>query len=268
MDSTVKDITQIRVPPPDEALQKAFAELDACLASWKTALGGLRAELQEQARTQAEAHQQLQTKAEQYARLQAELESSIAAQNQAEQQLKVETEARARAQQELEARQRAEAEAAESLRKQSEAQAAPAQSATAVEPEIREQSHAVAQAELPEQAEPAMQVPVPQEPGSSDRRPPNTPVDWSSTDVSKHVRVYGAAAKAPADSQNEAEAPQMSEDEALLASLDPETAKAIKVMRRMGGDKKSVRELLEQYQAAQTNTKADSSKKSWFRRGK
>lgn len=264
----MKDITQIRVPPPDEALQKAFADLDALLSSWKAAIGELRAEVLAQARTQVEAHQQLQTKAEQYAQLQAELESSIAAQNRAEQQLKAEAEARSQAQQELEARQRAEAKAAERLRKQSEAQAATAQSPTAAEPENQVQTQAAAQTESPEQAEPAMQVPVPQDPGSSDKPPTNTPVDWSSTDVSKHVRVYGDAAKAPADSQNGAEAPQMSEDEALLASLDPETAKAIKVMRRMGGDKKSIRELLEQYQAAQTNAKADSPKKSWFRRGR
>ena len=60
------------------------------------------------------------------------------------------------------------------------------------------------------------------------------------------------------------------DDETLLASLDPETAKAIRVMRRLGSSRKSVRELLVEYQtrskkqqpAPEQPTK---SKKSWWR---
>lgn len=58
-------------------------------------------------------------------------------------------------------------------------------------------------------------------------------------------------------------------DEALLASLDPETAKAIKVMRRLSPDHKSVKELLAEYEAnrpAQPPA-AQPKKKSWFSRG-
>jgi hypothetical protein len=56
------------------------------------------------------------------------------------------------------------------------------------------------------------------------------------------------------------------EDEALLASLDPETAKAIRVMRRLSFEKKSVRELLEEYtQSGQPQEKAEQrQRKSWW----
>ena len=58
------------------------------------------------------------------------------------------------------------------------------------------------------------------------------------------------------------------EDEALLATLDPETAQAIKVMRRMTFENKSVRQLLEEYeQARQTQGTSESRKKSWWSRG-
>lgn len=60
-----------------------------------------------------------------------------------------------------------------------------------------------------------------------------------------------------------------SEDEALLATLDEETAKAIKVMRRMCMNTKSVSQLLTEYQAKQNGqSAAATAKKSWFRRGK
>lgn len=58
------------------------------------------------------------------------------------------------------------------------------------------------------------------------------------------------------------------EDESLLASLDEETAKAIRVMRRMCMNTKSVKELLAEYQAKKSNesVSAATAKKSWFRR--
>lgn len=64
-------------------------------------------------------------------------------------------------------------------------------------------------------------------------------------------------------------APPPNEDEQLLASLDPETAKAIKVMRRLAPSKKSVKELLAEYQATKANTQTPKpEKKSWFSRGR
>ncbi|HOW71875.1 MAG TPA: hypothetical protein PKY77_14845 [Phycisphaerae bacterium] len=64
-------------------------------------------------------------------------------------------------------------------------------------------------------------------------------------------------------------APPPSEDEQLLASLDPETAKAIKVMRRLAPSKKSVKELLAEYQANKASAKAPApERKSWFSRGR
>lgn len=60
---------------------------------------------------------------------------------------------------------------------------------------------------------------------------------------------------------------QAEEDEALLATLDPETAQAIRVMRRLSVEKKSVSQLLAEYEAAKASQPAPASrKKSWFRR--
>jgi len=56
-------------------------------------------------------------------------------------------------------------------------------------------------------------------------------------------------------------------DAALLDTLDPETAKAIRVMRRLTPARKSVRELLREYQAGQAKEQAaQPQKKSWFLR--
>lgn len=66
-----------------------------------------------------------------------------------------------------------------------------------------------------------------------------------------------------------APAPPPNEDERLLASLDPETAKAIKVMRRLAPGKKSVKELLAEYEATKVKTDTPKpEKKSWFSRGR
>ncbi len=59
------------------------------------------------------------------------------------------------------------------------------------------------------------------------------------------------------------------EDEALLASLDAETAAAIRVMRRVSVDNKSVSELLEEYRAGHKDApQTGGDKKSWWTRGR
>ena len=72
----------------------------------------------------------------------------------------------------------------------------------------------------------------------------------------------GAPVAAPA------EAPRSpNDDEALLATLDEETAKAIRVMRRLSMNQKSVRQLLEEYQSGNGGQAAAAAdKKSWWRR--
>jgi hypothetical protein len=62
----------------------------------------------------------------------------------------------------------------------------------------------------------------------------------------------------------------IAEDEALLASLDPETAKAIRVMRRMSLEHRSVRDLLNEYEANRPTspTAGQPKKRSWFSRGR
>ena len=59
------------------------------------------------------------------------------------------------------------------------------------------------------------------------------------------------------------------DDEALLASLDAEAGKAIRVMRRLSPTHKSVRELLEEYEASRAaqQVTAKPKKRSWFARG-
>lgn len=63
--------------------------------------------------------------------------------------------------------------------------------------------------------------------------------------------------------------PEDQHDEAVLASLDEETAKAIRVMRRLSPDRKRVNELLEEYRATQAAREAapQQKKKSWWTRG-
>ena len=61
------------------------------------------------------------------------------------------------------------------------------------------------------------------------------------------------------------------EDDALLQTLDPETAKAIRVKRRLSPGSRGVRELLEEYQAAQTQrlgpeTDDTPERRGWWRR--
>lgn len=64
--------------------------------------------------------------------------------------------------------------------------------------------------------------------------------------------------------------PAESDDETLLASLDEETAKAIRVMRRLSNNRRSVRDLLAEYQSKPPGKSAEPSakSKSWWSRGK
>lgn len=65
--------------------------------------------------------------------------------------------------------------------------------------------------------------------------------------------------------------PSLSEDEALLQTLDHETAQAIRVRRRLCGGSRSVQQLLEEYRAAQPHSPAQQESKpppgrGWWRR--
>lgn len=62
---------------------------------------------------------------------------------------------------------------------------------------------------------------------------------------------------------------QVEDDEALLASLDEGTAKAIRVMRRLSDTRKSVRQLLAEYETSKSHQAKDQpTKRSWWKRGK
>jgi len=69
-----------------------------------------------------------------------------------------------------------------------------------------------------------------------------------------------------ADPHSHADEHKTNDDAALLASLDSETAKAIRVMRRLAPVKTSVRELLAEYEATKVHEHVEEPrKKSWFR---
>ena len=74
-----------------------------------------------------------------------------------------------------------------------------------------------------------------------------------------------AAARGPEPKTDKALAAES--DEALLASLDPETAQAVRIMRRMNVAGKSVRELVEEYQASKAGQAPAAAKRSWWKRG-
>ena len=59
------------------------------------------------------------------------------------------------------------------------------------------------------------------------------------------------------------------DEEALLASVDEETAAAIRIMRRLAPHRRSVRELIEQYQSTRPlPAAAQPKRRSWWTRGK
>jgi hypothetical protein len=67
---------------------------------------------------------------------------------------------------------------------------------------------------------------------------------------------------------HEAASPADDDDEALLAGLDAETASAIQVKRRLAGNQRSVRELLDEIRSEESAAKqAESERTRWWRRG-
>jgi len=71
----------------------------------------------------------------------------------------------------------------------------------------------------------------------------------------------------PMDAPPPATTPAVSnEDEALLASLDPKIAHKVQVLRRLPGQTKSVRELIEKVTAAPAHDETHATKKSFWRR--
>jgi hypothetical protein len=198
-------------------------------------LADLEAKLSEWKAAMLAAQEQLADQA----RIQAEVERQLDSRTQEQGQLKSQLDAQAEAQ----------AAVAEQLRQQADAQAA-------------------LQAELQQRADAPPRAPQASPTPAAGTALASGPPDWSSEDISKHIKLYGQYAKQASEPQPKAAPAETSEDEALLASLDLDTAKVIRVMRRMSGGRKSVRELLEQYQASQTTSRNEPTKKSWFRRGR
>lgn len=89
---------------------------------------------------------------------------------------------------------------------------------------------------------------------------PPTPATVPAPAGPSPARVDAPAPAAPVPN------PAPAEDEALLASLDPETVRKIQVLRRLSNNKKSVRELLEKVQSTPSPPAAPPVKKSFWRR--
>ncbi len=86
------------------------------------------------------------------------------------------------------------------------------------------------------------------------------PAEAPACKISKEPEIIGESPVATAPTEP-------GDDEALLATLDPETAKRIQVLRRLPGQKKSVRELLEKHRMASPPTvPTQPSKKSFWRK--
>jgi hypothetical protein len=87
-----------------------------------------------------------------------------------------------------------------------------------------------------------------------------------SNDIPEIRSAFGEKPRASDDVKSE---PASEDEEKLLASLDPEAAKAIRIMRRLNPGKKSVKELLAEYEAAPASSSNEQSKKkSWWTRKK
>ncbi|UCD30031.1 MAG: hypothetical protein JSV03_06025 [Planctomycetota bacterium] len=104
---------------------------------------------------------------------------------------------------------------------------------------------------------------------------PATTEDLSNDDLAvSESEVEQEAVSSSIDTEEQKEeslesAPDQDDDEEILDSLDEDTAKRIRVLRRITNGKKSVRELLQEYQVAQRENKVEEKpKKSWFRMGR
>lgn len=85
------------------------------------------------------------------------------------------------------------------------------------------------------------------------------------------IRVEDAAVgrdDAPVEVERQ---PEQEDENAILASLDPETAAAVRVMRRLNPTGKSLRELIEEYRSSPPKSSgggmSKGTKRSWWSRG-
>jgi len=93
--------------------------------------------------------------------------------------------------------------------------------------------------------------------------PPNSEITGRATGLS------GSPGLAPGPPRH-AESKEQEEDvQALLASLDEQTARRVRLLQRLGTGEKSVRELIKECQAADSaHSLANPQKKSWWTRGR
>jgi hypothetical protein len=115
-------------------------------------------------------------------------------------------------------------------------------------------------------------APVPAKPKPSSARGPTVQASAAACASDTIVEPAAPPVTAPVERIEPAAQPESagdaeSDDETLLASLDAETAKAIRFMRRLGSGRKSVRELLAEYQArsGKQQVTVETAKKSWWR---
>lgn len=250
MSTTTADLTGITLPPQDDAIERALSEVDAKLSAWAAAMSA--------------AHQGLQALlCEAAVADEAESPSAQATSGAAEA-----VECAPPAESPATSENDSPAERTEDLAAERVAATPEAPASVPVEPVPADHETDISCAESVAHSTPtqrdSVMTPSAGEP-TARKSSGKSAAALRALEEQAALALEKSAADADAAAHNRAH----DEDEALLASLDPETAKAIRIMRRLSVEKKSVRELLEEYEASRSaeTPAAEKHKKSWWSRG-
>jgi len=213
------DLSQITVPTEDEAIPRAFAELEENISAWSGAI--------------SDAHRKLEQLIEQARRQQAEANQAAAAAKNAQASLEAQS-------------------AASKADSQAVAKSAATPQAVDNTPAAQATTPKAADAEAPNKQ------PAPTKPKSDTNAPPKYTREMAQSDTDdsnkKRGKSLGGLFVRKKATDNDTETAPKTEtsvkskaddpDEALLATLDEKTAQAIRIKRRLLN--KSVRELLDE----------------------
>lgn len=233
----------IVVPPEDDVVQTALAELDEKLSAWVAAVGSVDADLRERLEFCEATEASL---ADAKASLEQAAESTT---------WKAPTATRAEAAEPA----LVEAPSAD-LVEQFDDAATETEVATAPAESVDEPMDGPA-------AQGALTASTRSAPGSAAPRRVSEAIAAKFA-TNKPIAALPDLPPAPQEAEAPAQPVVVDEDEALLATLDEKTAKAIRVMRRLSPVKKSVKELLAEYQPDQSakSEAAAPTRGSWWKR--
>lgn len=228
---------QTLVPKEDEAIGSALAEVDVKLSAWLEAMNAAQRALEERA---------------------ASVERVVGVQAPV-------TRAQAEAQALAEAQVEVEAEAETEVNAESRAPD-PSPGTSEATKRFTEGLRAELEAVLAEEAQHARETSEPEP-----LRPEPPKLVRSPSSATRGIVSYVTAEPAaePETADQAARDQSTEDDEALLATLDEKTVKALRVMRRLSPVKRSMRELLAEYQAEQGMKPDDApspARTSWWKR--